>query len=125
MILNGACHIQDGIGGNVNKGNESATYLLAAALCLFSLNSYAQANPEAGEAEFKAYCAECHAGGGNLVNPAKTLSRVDREANGIKTVKDIMYIMRNPGEGMTMFDEKTLPTAEAGKIAEYIINTFK
>jgi cytochrome c6 len=41
------------------------------------------------------------------------------------TAKDIIKTMRKPGEGMSMFDEKTLPEAEAGKIAEYIINTFK
>jgi cytochrome c6 len=78
-----------------------------------------------GEAEFKEYCASCHVDGGNLVNPAKTLSKYDREKNGVKTVKDIIKIMRKPGTGMTTFDEKTLPDKEAGEIAEYIISTFK
>lgn len=83
------------------------------------------AGPMRGEAEFKEHCASCHVDGGNLINPAKTLSKHDREKNGVKTVKDIIKIMRKPGTGMTTFDEKTLPDKEAGKIAEYIIRTFK
>jgi cytochrome c6 len=33
--------------------------------------------------------------------------------------------MRNPGPGMTKFDEKTLPQKDAKAIAEYIHKTFK
>jgi cytochrome c6 len=33
--------------------------------------------------------------------------------------------MRNPGPGMTKFDEKIISTKEAQAIAEYILKTFK
>jgi cytochrome c6 len=33
--------------------------------------------------------------------------------------------MRNPGQGMTTFDEKTIPDKEAKEIADYILKTFK
>ena len=80
---------------------------------------------ENGEAGFKENCAECHSGGGNIVNPSKTLSKKDRNTNGIKTADDIVKIMRKPGEGMTKFDEKAISDNDARKIAEYIIDTFK
>jgi cytochrome c6 len=78
-----------------------------------------------GKKEFKEHCAECHADGGNIINKAKTLSMKDREANGIKSVKDIVALMRKPGTGMTVFDKKTISDKEAAAIANYIINTFK
>lgn len=112
----------------MKNGVKVRTYLLTGSIGIFAITAIggmAQANPKIGEAEFKEYCSACHFDGGNLINPAKTLSKIDREKNGVKTVKDIIKIMRKPGEGMSMFDEKTLPEADANKIAEYIINTFK
>jgi cytochrome c6 len=32
--------------------------------------------------------------------------------------------MRNPGPGMTAFDEKTIPDTDAKEIAEYVLKTF-
>ena len=78
-----------------------------------------------GEVLFKQHCAVCHPDGGNVVNAAKTLSKKDREANGVKTAKDIMGKMRKPGPGMTQFDTKTISDKEAGAIADYILTTFK
>lgn len=78
-----------------------------------------------GAKEFKEHCAVCHPDGGNIVNPKKTLSKKDREANGVKSAKDIIKNMRKPGPGMTPFDAKTIPDKEAKAIAEYIIKTFK
>jgi cytochrome c6 len=79
----------------------------------------------AGEALFNQYCASCHAGGGNMVNPKKTLHKKDREANGVKTVDDIIGRMRNPGPGMPKFDVNTIPDKDAKAIAEYERDTFK
>jgi len=78
-----------------------------------------------GAQEFKEHCAVCHPNGGNIVNAKKTLSKKDREANGIKTAKDIVKNMRNPGPGMNKFDEKAISDKEAMAIAEYILKTFK
>jgi len=83
----------------------------------------AQAN--AGEDLFKQHCAPCHPNGGNIVNPQKTLRQKDREANGVKTASDIVGKTRNPGPGMTKFDEKALSNKDAQAIAEYILKTFK
>lgn len=78
-----------------------------------------------GEAEFNKHCISCHANGGNSINPARTLSKADREKNSMHTAKDLIGAMRNPGPGMTAFDEKTLPQSDAEKIADYILNTYK
>ena len=78
-----------------------------------------------GEVSFKKYCNACHAGGGNIIRPTKTLHRKDREANGVKTAVDIARLLRNPGPGMPKFDEKSVPEAEAKAIAEYVIDAFK
>lgn len=113
----------------MKNGNKLTTYLLAGAFFLLALSATKgtaeAANPNNGEAEFKEHCAACHADGGNIIKPNKTLSKMDREKNGIKSTKEIIKIMRKPGEGMTTFDEKTLPEKEAKMISEYIISTFK
>jgi cytochrome c6 len=83
------------------------------------------ASPQRGEAGFKEHCTACHANGGNIIKADKTLSRKDREKHGIKTAKDIVNIMRKPGEGMTAFDNQTLSDKEAKAIADYILKTFK
>jgi cytochrome c6 len=73
---------------------------------------------------FKELCAMCHAGGGNIINPKKTLSKADREAHGVHTVEDILHIIRNPGPGMARYHETTLPDDRARLIAQYILDTF-
>jgi len=79
---------------------------------------------QSGEALFKQNCAICHVNGGNIVNAQKPLHKKEREANGIKTGAYIIKTMRNPGPGMTKFDEKTISNKDAHKIAEYILKTF-
>jgi cytochrome c6 len=104
-----------------------ALVLVAALVCLYGMNNPAGATEKgkSGEAAFKEHCAVCHPDGGNIINPKKTLHKSDREANNVKTAADIINKMRNPGPGMTKFDETTIPNGEAKKIAQYILKTFK
>src|SRR5512146_824840 len=99
--------------------------VLAIAVLVVGAASTAKGAGKTGEELFKQNCSPCHPDGGNIVNPQKTLHQKDREANGVKTASDIMGKMRNPGPGMTTFDEKTVPDKDAKKIAEYILKTFK
>ena len=88
----------------------------------------AQADTEGkldAKAEFQKHCAVCHPDGSNVINKAKPLTKEARTANGIKTWKDIVAKMRNPGPGMTKFDKKEVSDKEAKAIAEYIIKTYK
>jgi len=84
----------------------------------------AKASQSNGEKLFMTNCKVCHPDGGNIVNPKKTLHKADREANGVKTVEDIIKRMRNPGPGMTKFDEKNYPDKDARAIAEYVLKAF-
>jgi cytochrome c6 len=74
---------------------------------------------------FLRHCSGCHPDGGNSKYPQKTLDRFTLAANGIHTAADIVAKMRNPGQGMTRFDRQTIGDADARKIAEYILATFK
>jgi cytochrome c6 len=105
---------------------KAAIALLA--VCMFATAGIADTKKGAktdGKKEFQEHCAECHANGGNMIRPDKTLSKKDREANGVKTAKDIIAKMRNPGPGMNKFDKKTVSDKEAKAIADYIIKNFK
>src|SRR5512135_636784 len=94
--------------------------VLAITGLVFGATGNAKGPGKTGEALFKQHCSACHPNGGNSVNPQKTLHKKDREANGVKTAADIMGKMRNPGPGMTTFDEKTVPDKDAKEIAKYI-----
>ena len=52
----------------------------------------------AGEVIFEAKCAACHSGGGNVLQPGKTLFRPALEKNGYSTVDSITELVRN-GKG--------------------------
>lgn len=78
-----------------------------------------------GEKAFLKNCAVCHPKGGNIIEPGDTLDAKTLKKNGIRTAADIVAKMRHPGPGMTKFDEKAIPNAEAKAIAEYILKTFK
>ena len=77
-----------------------------------------------GKALFARHCAGCHYGGGNLINPAKPLTRLHRQANGIRTSGDLVSKMRRGGAGMPRFSARQISEPDAQAIADYIIRTF-
>ena len=110
----------------MNKGVIASGALLSIVLCATAgFGDTRKGEKINGMKEFEEHCAVCHRNGGNIVNPQKTLARKVLEANGVKSTKDIIAKMRNPGPGMTKFDEKTVSNKEAKAIAEYILKTFK
>ena len=107
------------------KVKNISVLIAVAGVLVCCVGSAIFAAPErTGETLFKQYCAICHPDGGNIVNPAKTLHKKDRDANNVKTVNDIIQRMRNPGPGMSTFDQKTLSDADAKEIADYVLKTF-
>ena len=74
---------------------------------------------------FLRHCAGCHPDGKNIIYPAKDLRQMTMTANGISRQEDIMAVMRNPGRGMPRFDRTVIPDDEAGRIALYIMKTFR
>ena len=98
----------------------SVGLVLAAA----GLDAAEKAEP-AGAKLFRQHCGACHPNGGNIIKPALSLHKKDMQAQGIKTAKDIVGKMRNPGPGMTRFDSKTVSDKDANEIAAYILQAFK
>jgi cytochrome c6 len=98
------------------------------AVCMFASAGYCDTKKGekiSGKNEFEEHCAVCHPNGGNTINKLKPLHKKDLKTNGVNSAKDIIAKIRNPGPGMTKFDEKTISDAEAKAIAEYIQQTFK
>jgi len=104
----------------------SMTLVTLISVCSLAATGIAKesAKEKSGEELFKAHCAVCHPGGGNIVNPKKTLQKKDREKNNIRKAEDIVKNMRNPGPGMNKFDKATISDKDAQKIADYILKTF-
>ena len=98
--------------------------LVAGGLIASSTFAEQSASKNVGETKFKEQCSVCHVDGGNIINPQKTLFKKDREANNITSPQDIIKRMRNPGPGMTRFDEQTISDTDAQAIAEYILKTY-
>lgn len=96
-------------------------------LCLGGIHGFSVQSAAAdkdGRELFQQHCAVCHPGGGNIINPHKTLDGETLTANGIVTAGDIVTTMRQPGPGMPRFDQSLLPERDAGNIAEYILKTY-
>jgi cytochrome c6 len=98
-------------------------FLMMGGLLTFSLAE--MKSNKTGEELFKGNCAICHPDGGNIINPSKTLRKVDLEANKITTKSDIVMKMRHPGKGMSTWSAASLPDSYAEDIADYILKTFK
>ena len=95
-------------------------------LCSLSIAA-AEDKPKSmpGEKLFTQHCAVCHPGGGNIVNPKKSLGKNALVANNIKTEEDIIKVLRNGVPGMPKFDENAISKKDAQEIADYILKTFK
>ena len=104
--------------------NLTSTAVGIALFLMTGLTGTLTAADRSGEALFKEHCAVCHPGGGNIINPKKTLKKKDMVANKVQSEKDIIALMRNPGPGMLKFDARTIPDKEAEEIAEYILETY-
>ena len=78
-----------------------------------------------GKKLFETNCAVCHKDGGNIMKPEMNLKKATLVKNGIKNAGDIVNKMRNPGPGMTKFDDKKIPDKDAKAIGDYILKTFK
>lgn len=99
---------------------------LSVGLAIPAAGLYAAEKTESKGAKlFQQHCTACHPNGGNIIKPAMTLHKKDMDAHGVKTAKDIVGKMRNPGPGMTRFDAKTVSDKDAKEIAEHILQAYK
>jgi len=79
---------------------------------------------DAGETVFSQKCVGCHAGGNNLVNPAKTLSLTDLHDNNKDSVEAIVYQVTNGAAGMPVFSGN-LSDEEIFNVANFVLSQAK
>ena len=79
---------------------------------------------DAGEQIFSQKCISCHAGGNNLVNPAKTLSLADLHDNSKDSVEAIIKQVTNGAAGMPVFSG-SLSEEEIVNVANFVFNQAK
>lgn len=98
----------------------TVTAFIACALFLVASPAMA-ADAGAGAQVFSANCAACHIGGGNAVNPAKTLKKDDLVAYGKDTSEAIVYQVTNGNGGMPAFGGRLTPE-QIENVAAYVLS---
>lgn len=79
------------------------------------------ADAGAGAQVFSANCAACHIGGGNAVNPAKTLKQDDLVKYEKDTAEAIVYQVTNGNGGMPAFGGRLTPE-QIENVAAYVLS---
>jgi cytochrome c6 len=95
--------------------------LLGLAIFSFGFNRPALADAAAGGAVFNANCASCHAGGRNLVQANKSLSKADLEKYGMNSVEAIVNQVTNGKNAMPAFKGR-LKDSQIQDVAEYVLS---
>ena len=95
--------------------------LLGIAIFTFAFSSPAlAADTASGAALFKANCAQCHLGGNNLVNRAKTLKKEALTKYNMYSAEAIIYQVTNGKGAMPAFGKK-LKAEQIENIAAYVL----
>jgi len=95
--------------------------LLSVAIFTFAFSSPASAADTAnGAALFKANCAQCHLGGKNLVNAAKTLKKAALEKYDMYSAEAIVTQITNGKGAMPAFGKKLKPE-QIEDVAAYVL----
>ena len=78
------------------------------------------ADASAGAGVFANNCNSCHAGGNNIMNPAKTLSLNDLKSNNMDSEAAIITLVTNGKSPMPAFD-KMLSEEQIKNVAAYVM----
>ena len=73
---------------------------------------------------FAKYCSSCHNKGGNIINPAKTLSKEDLAKNSVDNVGSISALVTTGKPPMPAFG-KSLSDEEIKSVAQYVMDQAK
>lgn len=93
---------------------------IIAAIAIFSFALSTPALAGDGASIFSANCAACHAGGKNLVNPTKTLSKADLDKYGMNSVEAIVAQVTKGKAAMPSFLGK-LNETQIKDVAAYVV----
>ncbi len=99
--------------------------LLAVVITSFTLGFAPRAeaaNLDHGRQIFANNCASCHIGGGNVVNPSKTLKQADLEANHKDTLEAIITQVTNGNGAMPAFGSRLVGTDDIPDVAAYVLS---
>ena len=97
-------------------------FLLVVTLATFSFTGSAFAGDAAKGAQiFSANCAACHAGGKNVVNPAKTLQKSDLDKNGVNSIEAIVTQVTKGKNAMPAFGGR-LAAEDIENVATYVLS---
>ncbi|PNJ96120.1 cytochrome c6 PetJ [Cylindrospermopsis raciborskii] len=97
--------------------------VLLLGIAIFTLtfsNSALAADAAAGASVFKANCAQCHLGGKNLVNAAKTLKKEALEEYDMYSQEAIITQVRRGKGAMPAFGKRLNP-AQIENVAAYVL----
>ena len=101
--------------------NIVSVLLIGIAIFTFAFSSPAlAADAASGAALFKANCAQCHVGGGNLVNRAKTLKKDALEKYGMYSSEAIIAQVTKGQGAMPAFGNK-LKADQIENVAAYVL----
>jgi len=101
--------------------NIVSVLLIGIAIFTFAFSSPAlAADVASGAALFKANCAQCHLGGGNLVNRAKTLKKEALEKYGMYSSEAIIAQVTKGQGAMPAFGNK-LKADQIENVAAYVL----
>ncbi|MEA5593849.1 cytochrome c6 PetJ [Rivularia sp. UHCC 0363] len=95
--------------------------LLGVAIFSFAFGRPALADASAGAAVFNANCASCHAGGRNLVQANKSLSKADLEKYGMNSIEAITNQVTNGKNAMPAFKGR-LKDTQIQDVAAYVLS---
>jgi len=95
--------------------------LLGVTIFTFAFSRPALADAAAGAAIFNANCAACHAGGRNLVNPAKTLSQAHLEKYDMHSIEKIVNQVTKGKAAMPAFGGRLKPD-QIANVADYVLS---
>jgi cytochrome c6 len=94
--------------------------LLGITIFTFAFNRPALADATLGAKVFTANCAQCHAGGKNLVNAAKTLKKEDLEKYGMYSAEAIITQVTKGKGAMPAFGGR-LNATQIEDVASYVL----
>lgn len=99
-----------------------AIVLLLTVGCCLGWGQGAQAEDlAAGKQIFDSKCASCHAGGNNIVNPAKTLKAADLDKYGMNSMDAIISQVTNGKPPMPSFKGQ-LSDEDMENVAAYVLS---
>jgi cytochrome c6 len=97
------------------------TFSISSICVIVGLTFTASAIAVDGKAAFEANCAGCHSKGGNIMDPAKTLSKEHLEQQGRFSSDAVYKILEEGVSGTAMMSFKHLKEDKLRAVTDYVM----